>query len=281
MTQNKRRQKFTKKFFLLNFIEELFRSSPYGYGISRYLAGRYFFKYLGEADFEFFKFISKNDNDYLFLDIGANDGISALTFRIYNQNYRIISFEPDTKHNKSLERVKKKIKKFEYFNVGLGDQEEKKVLYIPESNGVYIGQLASFLKSEAVNNVPKIISKKNIIDNIRIIEKFIEVRTLDSYNFKPEIIKVDVEGFEDKVLEGAKNTISSYKPFLMIEVNETSFLRVSSLLNVLNYEMFVYDKKIKKISKFKINDQLNDYVINLICVHIDRKKEIINLILND
>jgi len=35
-------------------------------------------------------------------------------------------------------------------------------------------------------------------------------------------MKIDVEGFEAKVIRGAKNTISKYKPIIMIEIFEES-----------------------------------------------------------
>ena len=48
----------------------------------------------------------------------------------------------------------------------------------------------------------KIISQKNISSKVKIIKKNIEIKTIDSMNLQPEIIKIDVEGFESQVLEG-------------------------------------------------------------------------------
>ena len=45
MTQNKRRQKSIKKNFIISYIEEIFRSTAQGYGLSRYLDGKYFYKW--------------------------------------------------------------------------------------------------------------------------------------------------------------------------------------------------------------------------------------------
>ena len=46
----------------------------------------------------------------------------------------------------------------------------------------------------------------------------INLRTLDSYNFQNvDIIKIDVEGFEIPVLNGAKQTILSQRPWIKIE----------------------------------------------------------------
>ena len=50
----------------------------------------------------------------------------------------------------------------------------------------------------------------------------INLRTLDSYNFQDvDIIKIDVEGFEIPVLEGAKQTILSQHPWIQIEGNSS------------------------------------------------------------
>ena len=278
MIQSKRRQKSIKKNFIISFIEEIFRSTAYGYGLSRYLAGKYFYKYLGESDFEFFKFVNKKQTE-LFLDVGANDGISALTFRLYNQVYKILSLVSDSKHNDALYNIKRKDRNFEFQNIGLGNKNETKKLYIPECNGVYIGQLASLIKDEAFNNVPKIISQKNISSKVKIIEKNIEIKTIDSMNLQPEIIKIDVEGFESQVLEGGIETIKKKKPFLMIEINNVSVKKVGSILLELGYLVFTYDKSTKKLNSFDFNNlNLEDFVINIICINKDRKSEVESLV---
>jgi len=49
----------------------------------------------------------------------------------------------------------------------------------------------------------------------------INVTTLDSYNFDSvDVIKIDVEGYEIPVLEGARNTILVNKPYIQIEGNK-------------------------------------------------------------
>ena len=49
----------------------------------------------------------------------------------------------------------------------------------------------------------------------------INLRTHDSYNFQDvDIIKIDVEGFEVPVLNGAKQTILSQHPWIQIEANK-------------------------------------------------------------
>ena len=48
----------------------------------------------------------------------------------------------------------------------------------------------------------------------------IAINTLDSYNFSDvDAVKIDVEGYEISVLNGAKQTITTQKPLLQIEGN--------------------------------------------------------------
>jgi len=50
----------------------------------------------------------------------------------------------------------------------------------------------------------------------------ISLKTLDSYNFNSvDMIKIDTEGYEIPVLEGAKNTITKNKPWIQIEANKS------------------------------------------------------------
>lgn len=46
-----------------------------------------------------------------------------------------------------------------------------------------------------------------------------ELRTIDSFGFRNvSLIKMDVEGYEDAVLAGAKETIQRERPVLLVEI---------------------------------------------------------------
>ena len=262
MANNQVRQKTVFSSKIKNFLEELFRSHPYGYGFARYLAGKFFYKSLGEKDFEAFK-----DFDFpshkLFVDIGANDGISALLFHFFNKKNPIISFEPDNFHLKSLNKLKKKIKNYSYENIGLSNKKDSINLYIPKVYGIYIGQLASTNKHEAYSNVFKILTTKNLEKKIQIIKKTILVNTLDSFKFDVCAIKIDVEGHELKVLEGAKSTIKKQLPILMIELKNNDAEDIVNFLKKLEYKLYVFEnKKLKKINLCELSLDSNEFIIN-------------------
>ena len=67
------------------------------------------------------------------------------------------------------------------------------------------------------------------------------IQTLDSFNFKQiDYIKVDAEGYEYNIVQGARDTIERCKPFLHLEM-KTKRMRHSvkdytKLLNTLNYK---------------------------------------------
>jgi FkbM family methyltransferase len=66
----------------------------------------------------------------------------------------------------------------------------------------------------------------------------VEVITLDeALREEPQvdIMKIDVEGFEARVLEGAQATIARHRPLVYVEANERDFARVSRVLEKARY----------------------------------------------
>ena len=72
----------------------------------------------------------------------------------------------------------------------------------------------------------------------------VDVVTLDALtaekDFRPDFIKVDVEGFEWEVLQGAKNVLQTMRPKLMLEV-QRRHVEVVDLLQQCGYLVFSAD----------------------------------------
>lgn len=101
--------------------------------------------------------------------------------------------------------------------------------------------------------------------------------TLDSFELQDVgFIKIDVEGHEEAVLLGARETLARCLPCLLIEVeerhNEGSVGRVLDVVSELDYATFViFDGKLRSIPEFDlVNNQRTEspqtYARNVICV---------------
>ena len=74
------------------------------------------------------------------------------------------------------------------------------------------------------------------IHQISVEERVVNTRTLDSMNFDPVFMKVDVEGAEMSVLQGSIATLIASHPILLIEILSTEiYEEISAFLLQLGY----------------------------------------------
>jgi hypothetical protein len=79
-----------------------------------------------------------------------------------------------------------------------------------------------------------------------LIQESIVIKTLDSFNLSPNLIKIDTQGYEMNVLHGAVNTIIQYKPIFLIECEYKKQLReIDIFLSNLGYTLVGSVKKDK------------------------------------
>lgn len=150
--------------------------------------------------------------DKVVYDIGANVGIMTLFFaRSVGDGGTVVAFEP---HPYSFHRLNRNIKvnrlrNVRALHVAVGEQKAQLELFQPSRHL----SAATFDREKAVR-----MQEGNIIVHT------VEVDTLDSliacYQLPaPDMIKVDVEGFEVNVLLGASETIRRFKPAWFIEIH--------------------------------------------------------------
>jgi len=158
----------------------------------------------------------------LCIDIGANVG--DYTFKLLQStNTKVISFEPLMFPN-ILEKLNEKKKLFSgrvtIENIGIGATDSNLTI---NYNPKFLGH-ASFIKE--VNKISFVSNEKKTI---------VPVTSLDSYCVKHNIleidlIKIDTEGYEKEVFEGAKRVFSKLKPkFIQIEYNKHQMFRGTTL----------------------------------------------------
>lgn len=147
----------------------------------------------------------------LCLDIGANFGVIGQALEY--SGFEVVSFEPQP----DVYNILAKNVKGEKYNCALGDVKGFDIMpkIYPGSKANYGGMGVGHRSTVGYIQVP--------------------VATLDSFNFKNVgFIKIDVEGFEEKVLIGGRSTILENRPIMYIEddrVGKSADLRkyISSL----------------------------------------------------
>ena len=137
------------------------------------------------------------------IDIGANIGQFAMTTRIYGFQGNIISFEPLTSaYIQLLENSLKDKKWLIHERCALGSEDGISIINV-SANSVSSSLLP--MHSNHLNAAPS---------SVYISQEEILVRTLDhclsSYDIdlRKTFLKIDAQGFESQVINGAKNSLS-------------------------------------------------------------------------
>ena len=152
------------------------------------------FFYTDIPDKQEIMFLRQNSNGRtVFIDIGANVGSYSILMMDKVKN--ILAFEP---HPYTHSRCK--------MNFILNGYSEKNVNQIAISDKNQKVHFSDYGGSSSINSI--IQANNGIKVNTITLDKFVAINKLaksDEY-----IIKIDVEGFEQKVLDGAKKFINSY-----------------------------------------------------------------------
>jgi FkbM family methyltransferase len=134
------------------------------------------------------------------IDIGANIGIFA---RPTAERFEhVICFEPVFKNFEVLQKNLETYSNVELYNLGLSDRDQTATFELQTLKCGHTKQVAEF------------------VPNSEFEKHTGELTTLDRFNFESvDWIKIDVEGFENAVLDGSRDTIKRNRPWLLIEDN--------------------------------------------------------------
>ena len=158
------------------------------------------------------KIIEKPDS--VILDIGANIGNHTLYYANELHAGKVISFEAVANTFQILKinvEVNKLQDRVQIYNFGLSDKPGKAAIR---------------------NYNPQNIGGTDLVTG----QGEITLRALDEFEIpKVDFIKIDVEGMEPQVLNGAINTIKNSRPFIVLESYSDKFPLVEEFFSKLNY----------------------------------------------
>mgnify|MGYP001290141358 CR=1 FL=1 len=193
----------------------------------------------------------------IFWDIGANIGLYSIYAAIKHKEIKIISFEPSVNNLRILSRniyknnLTNSIKIFQ-----LPLSENKNIFSNMNENefieGWSMSNFGDLKNSEGKNFSPKH-SYKIFGTNINYL--------LDNKIIPfPNYIKIDVDGIEHKILNGASNHLSDFNlKSILVELNENYSEQYHSVINLMSKNNFnrVKSKTAASIDKEKVSKTLN------------------------
>lgn len=186
-------------------------------------------------------------NDPIIFDIGAHHGESVVYFKKYFPAATIFSFEPDSDSFSILSS--KDINRVSYFNLALSNKDGTESFYRNK-----ISHTNSLLKVNLSGKDSIAITKAIAEKDVQYLESFndevhVDTSRLDSFIKDQsinqiDILKIDVQGAECKVLAGGLTALSDTRVIVM-EISffdyyehQTTFLDVEKILVPLGFRLF-------------------------------------------
>ena len=180
-------------------------------------------------------------DDSICFDVGANIGLYSLLFLQQPSESHVFAFEPSSNFGFLEQNIPVRFKgRFHGFKLGLGDTDGFFENEIWESFGhkkvkgnFEFSTLDTFLESHPVNKI--------------------------------DVLKIDTDGFESQILDGALKTLGKFRPLVIIESDESaesgqSAARIKMALNGMGYlhlgtldgnnEIFAHQSE-SRLSEFK------------------------------
>jgi FkbM family methyltransferase len=229
-------------FFSPNWNE--IKSGPFK-GISVYYDASSNF-WTGEAvngmhDSEIFDFVLKRKlKGKTIFDIGAHIGFNSLCFaKIVGKKGKVVAFEPNAfnrkrmilnlNHNPNLSQI------IIVSSIAISNKNGEDVFYF--SNAIEDGTSSGSAIGSATDK-----QRKELYEQYRFEKTKVQTSTLDKYvedfGYKPDLIKIDVEGAETLVLDGAMRVLKKFKPVFLIELH--SILNGHTVTEILSKNSYLF-----------------------------------------
>jgi FkbM family methyltransferase len=182
--------------------------------------------------------IVKHYNIDLLFDIGANQGQYAKKMRQLGFHHRIVSFEPLKNAFNELQKASEHDKRWKVNNYAIGNEDTKSLINIA----------ANSYSSSILKMLPSLI--QNAPEARYVAQQEIEIKKLDSVfpsfsDGKDHVmIKIDTQGFEKNVIDGA---IESLKKTAIVQLemslaplyeNEMLYMEMINYMDKRGFQLF-------------------------------------------
>lgn len=190
--------------------------------------------YPHERDFLLLRYLDEKPSTVL--DIGANRGQSIRSLRLVLDRPIIHAFEPNTQLSEELSH--------QYHDngvtvhpYGLSSENCQATIFVPRYGHTIYDTRASL--SEL--NASSFLNRESFLffkpERAAIEQSNVVLKRLDDLGLTPSIIKIDVEGLDDKVVQGGLETLRRNQPACLIEHPQPE---TTMILQELGYAVFGY-----------------------------------------
>lgn len=267
---------------MLDFLREYLKKARFNFTVEKlrwrqnttiisYLSTPVHSEIYGTGEYE------KNEIDFLqktlkkgdtFIDVGANIGVyTVVAGRLVGDEGRVFAFEPS---KREFELLLKNIKLNKLKNI------HPVKAAISNHTGTTKLRVASGLHTGTNTLALTFCNPQTKLCNIEEVPAY----RLDDFIIQNNLknvtgVKIDIEGYELFALQGMQYILNTFKPFLMLEINEYALQSTScnkeqifAFLRKCNYKIFYYDNNGMLTENFPeyINKVCNSYY-DIVCIH--------------
>lgn len=146
------------------------------------------------------------DEGFYAADVGAYVGFwTCLSSRLVGTSGRVYGFEPDTRNFNVMKRVVRLwgLTNVRLSNIALSDADGFSTLYVSPTHPT-----THSLMLKDSNAIPR-----------RVLVRRLDTLVEEGFITKLDLIKIDVEGAELRVLQGSRKAIHLFKPLFIVDVN--------------------------------------------------------------
>lgn len=170
-------------------------------------------------------------------DIGANIGYHTVAFA--KKAKHVYAFEPNNKNARVLRLNTFHAKNVEVYELAVGSKDS--VGYIEDFDFNSVGNLGELHMSDSGQET-KIVNLDNFIESNNLL--------------KPNVVKIDVEGYEWEVIQGMMKTIEQHTPIIFYEhLHGDDLPKVSEYLHSLGYKQYWFAVANYNPQNYKNNKQ--------------------------
>jgi FkbM family methyltransferase len=282
-------QKIQKENEVFNITDDIELILPDGFS-------KFFNHYRDQTDLqhlEYENFIELTKGKKVLIDVGCHVGAFPLTFNSLEENRHSFGFDLNPLNMKAFLNIlalnkDKRYDSITLYNILISDNISEKGFCILTGDSDFVKNemgLQGVVDTD-VDGLNEDWDFRDLREGIEKNSQKLTTETVDNFcdflmtenRLLPDVIKIDVEGYEGKVLDGAQKTLRHIRPLMFIEIHQkylpsynSNIVDIYNHIKDLDYVMYDYNRK-----KVESTDQYESLFENLTelrvyCIHKSKK----------